>query len=198
MLYVMPSPQAQIYLELDQPFESIRYAESAISHTPHNTYAWLTLARAQLNHGDVMMGMRSLQTCIRLQPCDNEAWDEMKRIQHGYHTYKQQQHTCTHHIPTRMKQQDVQTHMTNLSAMWEETKHTTPQPQQDHDIIDSEQKSEKRSHETPNHDSIKRMRVEHTPPAHLWGCLPSSTRAVTITHPHQQNAPTSTPDHMQT
>eukprot|EP01124_Arcella_intermedia_P034435 TRINITY_DN8543_c0_g1_i3.p2 TRINITY_DN8543_c0_g1~~TRINITY_DN8543_c0_g1_i3.p2 ORF type:complete len:215 (+),score=64.41 TRINITY_DN8543_c0_g1_i3:599-1243(+) len=69
--------KAQVLLEIGNYFESIKHAEKAVKLDPSFVYGYLTLARAQLNFGELDMAKETLQLGLEVESTHVELNEQM-------------------------------------------------------------------------------------------------------------------------
>jgi uncharacterized protein HemY len=71
---------SQVQLELDHTFAAVQAAHHAVRLAPTCTSAYVTLARAQLNHGEFRLAHRTFARAVRLDPTSQELRAEFQEI----------------------------------------------------------------------------------------------------------------------
>ena len=72
--------RAQVLNEMGRSYEAIQAATRATDLAPDWAAAHITLARAQLNLGEVKLALNSFETAHRLAPADVEVAEELPRV----------------------------------------------------------------------------------------------------------------------
>ncbi|XP_060698309.1 tetratricopeptide repeat protein 33 [Hemiscyllium ocellatum] len=68
--------KAQVLMILNEVFQAVQAAEMAVRLDPQWWEALQTLGRAQLNLGEVAMGLKSFQRALHLCPADRTLWND--------------------------------------------------------------------------------------------------------------------------
>lgn len=78
--YKIHEQVAQLHLEMDQTFPAIQAATAATKLAPTWPIGFLTLSRAQLNHGEPLLALSSISEALRLDPDNDEITSEHRHV----------------------------------------------------------------------------------------------------------------------
>ncbi|XP_072904088.1 tetratricopeptide repeat protein 33 [Hemitrygon akajei] len=67
--------KAQVLMILNEVFQAVQAAETAVRLNPQWWEAWQTLGRAQLSLGEVALALRSFQQAVHTFPAESSLWE---------------------------------------------------------------------------------------------------------------------------